>query len=81
MSTWPKHADGSNLTMGEMSIEQRREQTRLACARLKAELEQPAVQAAIGKILAEFDFRVETPDGPLNQEFLGAQRPRAGEDY
>lgn len=36
-STWPKRPDGTNMTMGEMTKEQRREQTRAAVGRLKAE--------------------------------------------
>jgi hypothetical protein len=36
-STWPKRADGTNMTMGEMTPEQQREQVRASVGRLKAE--------------------------------------------
>lgn len=36
MSTWPKHPDGSNKTIGEMTREEAQEQIRLSALRLKA---------------------------------------------
>lgn len=33
-ATWPKHADGRNKTMGEMTPEEKREQMRLSAQRL-----------------------------------------------
>jgi hypothetical protein len=46
MSTWPKRPDGSNMTMGEMTPEQRREQMRLAAQRVKAKMEKTDARRA-----------------------------------
>lgn len=51
-STWPKRADGSNMTIGEMTREQAREQTRLACLRLKRDFERPEMQKRMAEILS-----------------------------
>ncbi len=53
MSTWPKHPDGTNKTMGEMTPEERREQTMLSCERLRKKFE-----AALTKIA---DMDVDYP--------------------
>ena len=50
-STWPKRPDGSNMTIGEMTPEQRREQFRRSVLRIKAEFEHPATQAKIQAVL------------------------------
>jgi len=49
---WPKHADGRNLRMGEMTPEMQRIQWQQAAQRVKAKFEQPAMQAAITKVLS-----------------------------
>jgi hypothetical protein len=41
---WPKHSDGTNKTMGEMTSEERREQWKKGAERLKKELESPKKQ-------------------------------------
>lgn len=51
MTTWPKHSDGRNMKLGEMTPEQRREQTRLACKRLEQEFANPLVQEKIAAVL------------------------------
>jgi len=51
MTEWPKRPDGSNMTMGEMTAEQRLVQWRAAATRFKAEIEQPHVQAQIARIM------------------------------
>lgn len=38
---WPKRPDGSNMTMGEMTPEQRRAQWKAAVLRVKAKCERP----------------------------------------
>ena len=48
---WPKHPDGRPMTMGQMTPEQRRTQTKIALKRLETELARPEVQAAIQRIL------------------------------
>lgn len=50
-AVWPKRLDGSNKTIGEMTREEAREQTRIACARLRKEFEHPVHQAAMEKYL------------------------------
>lgn len=47
MSNWPKREDGTNKTMGEMTKEERREQTTASLLRLKAEFEEPKMQKAL----------------------------------
>lgn len=51
-SGWPKRADGSNMTMGEMTPEQRRHQMKLAAERAKKRFENPAMA---DKIAAAID--------------------------
>lgn len=51
-STWPKRADGSNMTIGEMTREQAREQFRLAGWRLKRSMEGPEMQKRMAEILS-----------------------------
>ena len=51
MAEWPKHPDGRPMKMGEMTREQAREQTKLACKRLEAEFANPLVQEKIAAIL------------------------------
>lgn len=50
---WPKHPDGRQMKLGEMTLEQRRAQVRAACRRLQKEL--TANAPAIAKVLADFD--------------------------
>ncbi len=51
MGDWPKHPDGTPKKMGEMTREEQREQFEAAGARLQREFQQPAVKAALAKIL------------------------------
>ena len=51
-STWPKHPDGRNKTMGEMTKEERREQWFAAVARSKQYFERPDVSAGIAAVMA-----------------------------
>lgn len=46
---WPTHPDGRNKRMGEMTLDEQREQIRASCGRLKAEIESPEFAAAIAK--------------------------------
>lgn len=41
MSDWPKHPDGRNMKIGEMTREQAREVTQRAGAKLQAEANDP----------------------------------------
>lgn len=53
---WPKHPDGRPKKIGEMTFEEARDQTRIACDRLKTEFENPAHQAAMARYLdGKFD--------------------------
>lgn len=49
---WPKRADGSNKTMGEMTREEQMVQWRRAAARFKARIERPEAQAAFARVFA-----------------------------
>lgn len=49
---WPKHPDGRPMKIGEMTFKQARDQTRIACDRLKADFENPAHQAAMARYLS-----------------------------
>ena len=49
--TWPKHPDGRNKKMGEMTREEQVEQFGAACDRLQAEFNQPSVKKALTEIL------------------------------
>ena len=51
MTDWPKHPDGQNMKMGEMTPEQRREQWKAAVARVKANIERPEMQAQLARVL------------------------------
>lgn len=51
MTDWPKHADGSPKKMGEMTADERRAQFKLACQRLQAEFDHPAVQEKLAAVL------------------------------
>jgi hypothetical protein len=51
MTNWPKHANGSNKKVGEMTREERRRVTVESCKRLKNEFEQPHVKAALEKFV------------------------------
>lgn len=44
---WPKHEDGRNKRMGEMTKEEQDVQIKASCARLKAEIESPEFAAAL----------------------------------
>jgi hypothetical protein len=56
-STWPKHPDGRNKKMGEMTADERRAQWKGAADRAKAYFEQPVVKAGIAAVVAS-----DTPD-------------------
>jgi hypothetical protein len=49
---WPRHPDGRPKKVGEMTREESRAVAEAACARLKAEFEQPHVQRAFAEMLA-----------------------------
>jgi len=51
MSDWPQHPDGRPMKMGEMTAEQRREQTAKAVTRLQAWFAKPEVQASLAAAL------------------------------
>lgn len=51
MKKRPKHPDGRPKKIGEMTFEEAREQTRIACDRLRVEFEHPAHQAAMARYL------------------------------
>lgn len=51
MSEWPKHPDGRNMKLGEMTPEQRRLVWTEAGKRLEAEFAQPHVKAQLSRIL------------------------------
>jgi hypothetical protein len=44
---WPKHPDGTPKKIGEMTPEERKQQTEIACKRLKRELESPEFVKAV----------------------------------
>ncbi len=48
---WPKHPDGSNKKMGEMTQDERSAQWKAAGARLQAEFDRPEVRAGIAAVL------------------------------
>jgi hypothetical protein len=50
-SEWPKHPDGSNKRVGDMTPEERRAVFKAAGIRLKAELERPEVQERVAHVL------------------------------
>jgi hypothetical protein len=65
MSDWPKHPDGTNKKMGEMTREESRKIVAAACERLRAEIESPAMQHAITRTYLSNDdarIRVEVID-------------------
>jgi hypothetical protein len=51
--TWPKHPDGRNKKMGELTAGEQKEVFRRACLKLKAEFEHPLVQEKIAAILRD----------------------------
>lgn len=51
MTDWPKHPDGRPMKMGEMTAEQRREQTTKAVNRLQAWFDKPEVKAGLAAAL------------------------------
>lgn len=51
MSNWPKHSDGSPMSLGEMSPAQRREQIREAAKRTGIFFEHPQIQERIAAII------------------------------
>jgi hypothetical protein len=53
MTNWPKHADGRNKKIGEMTREEARTVTKAACHRVQAHFDRPEVQAGIEKFLNE----------------------------
>jgi hypothetical protein len=52
MTNWPKHPDGRNKTMGEMTPEESRAVIAASCARLKAEFEHPVMQEKLAAVLS-----------------------------
>jgi hypothetical protein len=52
-SEWPKHPDGSNKRVGDMTPEESRAVFKAAGERVKAQFERPAVQAALDKVLKD----------------------------
>lgn len=51
-SNWPKHPDGRNKKMGEMTADERRTQWKAAADRAKVYFEQPGVRAGIAAVMA-----------------------------
>lgn len=51
VSTWPKHPDGTNKRVGDMTPEEKRAVFQAATLRLKAEFEQPDMQAKMAAVL------------------------------
>lgn len=51
--TWPKHQDGRNKKIGEMTPDERKRVARESVAVIKAEFEDPRHQAAIKAYLEE----------------------------
>jgi hypothetical protein len=49
---WPKHPDGRNNKMGEMTADERRAQWKAAGARAEQYFKQPSVQAGIAAVIA-----------------------------
>lgn len=47
MTTWPKHPNGANKKIGEMTEAEKREQFAAAANRIKREMETPAFAAAL----------------------------------
>lgn len=50
---WPKRPDGSNMTIGEMTPQQKREQFGAAALRVEAEFRTPSMRAAIARALED----------------------------
>lgn len=51
MSNWPNHPDGTPMSLGEMSPEQRREKIREAAKRTGIFFEHPQIQERIAVII------------------------------
>ena len=49
---WPKHADGSNKKVGEMTAAERREVFAASAQRVAAEFQRPEMQAGVAAVLA-----------------------------
>lgn len=54
MAKWPTHADGRPKKMGEMTPEERREQTSQAVEVVKKDFEDPGMQKRLQKALDDF---------------------------
>lgn len=52
---WPTRADGSPMTLGEMTPAQRHEQAAAACRRVQRQFDNPAVRAQIAAALAKIE--------------------------
>jgi hypothetical protein len=50
--TWPKHPDGRNKKMGEMTQDERRAQWKTAGARVMGNFQRPDVQAGFTAVFA-----------------------------
>ncbi|MGD9670275.1 MAG: hypothetical protein AB7U75_14755 [Hyphomicrobiaceae bacterium] len=57
MSNWPKHEDGSNKKVGEMTREERRGVFKDACAKLQGQFADPRFQAGIERVLSDDNYR------------------------
>lgn len=51
---WPKRANGTNKTIGEMTRDEKDAVFAGAAARLRAEMEDPAHQAAVQRVLENY---------------------------
>jgi len=48
---WPKHPDGRNMKIGEMTQQQRREVSERALSKVCADMNRPAMRAALSDML------------------------------
>jgi hypothetical protein len=60
---WPTHPDGSNKTIGEMTVAERRAQTAAACRRMAAQFIEPETEDSIRSSYAPYDKMPEFEDG------------------
>lgn len=57
---WPTHPDGRLKKMGEMTKAEQREQIRLACLKVKRELESPQMRDALQRIDEQLEKDADT---------------------
>jgi hypothetical protein len=50
--SWPKHPDGRNKKMGEMTRDEQMAQWRRAAERFKQQVETPEAQAAFARVMS-----------------------------